>query len=45
MLANSVDPIEMDHKELSNQDLICLPFCFLFYTETPIRISGQVQIK
>ena len=34
-VANSVDPDEMAHKELSHQDLHCLPFCnFRVQTQT-----------
>ena len=43
--ANSVDPDEMAHNEPFHQDLHCLLFCSLFYTEIPVCIIGHVQIQ
>ena len=43
--ANSVDPDETVRYGPSHQNLHCLPFCFWFKTESPICISGLVQIQ
>ena len=43
ILANSADPEETAHHELSHQDLHCLLFCYRFFTPTPISNNGCVQ--
>ena len=43
--ANSVDPDETARHEPSHLDIHRLSFSFRFLTETPIYISGQVQIQ
>ena len=44
-VANSVDPDETAPDEPSHLDPHCLPFCYRFFTETPVCNNGCVQIQ
>ena len=43
--ANSADPDETARDEPSYQDIHDIPFCLIFFTETPICNNGCVRVQ